>query len=241
MTETGTPTVASSPASGPTVAPRSQEPKLDAKERLFAEMVETLKKGQETQAAYYEQQAQLLKEHTQAVMENTRVMSDLYIAICGEDPTPENPQGTDGLMDLLASLDESAENLDTRLTGMNMLLTRYSWVFDRLSEIVTGQADAPDLEAGKEAEAGKVYRQGRAPVFRDMVAAVREFDETAEKEALAELEAEEQRRKEEAAAIPPVAAPGAPTVAAKPSMVGNTSKPKPPPPVFRSLPPPTMK
>jgi hypothetical protein len=233
VTENAAPTVASSPASGPTVAPRPQEPKLDAKERLFAEMVETLKKGQETQAAYYEQQAQLLKEHTQAVMANTRVMEDLYDAIVGEDPTPENPDGTDGLMDLLATLDESTENLDTRVTGLNMLLSRYSWVFDRLSEIVTGTADSPELEAGKEPEAGKVYRQGRAPVFRDMVAAVREFDETAEKEALAEMEAEERRRRDEASA------PGAPTVAAKPSMVAN--KPKPPPPVFRSLPPPSVK
>ena len=223
------------PASGkPVVVPPA--PKLDSREQLFRELVETLKKGQEVQAIHMEQQSQLLKEHTQAVMANTRAMDDLHLAIYGEEPTVEAPDGIDGLMDTLEKLDVTMENVDVRATGLNMQLARYTWVFDRIGEINVGAADAPELEMGKDPEYGKVYREGRVPVFKDFIAALKEFDDLAEKEALSELEAEEKRIKEEAEARAKVAAPAAPQ---KPSMMGN--KPKLAPPVFKALPPATAK
>jgi hypothetical protein len=229
VTEAAAPAVATEPATGkPTVVP----PKLDTREQLFRELVETLKRGQEVQALALEQQSQLLKEHTQAVLANTRAMEDLHLAIYGEEPSVETPDGVDGLMDTMAKLDETMENVDVRATGLNMQLARYSFGLDRMGEIQVGSPDAPELEINKDAEYGKVYREGRFPTFKDFIMAIKEFDNLAEKEALAELEAEEKRAKEEAEERAKLAAPAAPQ---KPSMMGN--KPKPAPPVFRPLPP----
>lgn len=207
--------------------------KPDNREELFRQLVETFKQGQEVQAAHLLRQEQLLKEHTQAISANTRAMIDLRLAIWGEEASKELPEGSDGLMDFIHDLGESVDELDNRLTGTNMLMARYSWVFDRLSEINSGTAEAPELEAGKEPEFGKVYREGRVPVFLDLVASLKEFDDTAEKEAIKEAEEEDRKKKEEEAKQ---SAPAAP---AKPSMLSNSpaGKPKPPPPVFKMLPP----
>ena len=216
----------------PPVAPPlpGAPPKPDNRELLFKELVETFKTGQEVQAAHYLRHEQLLKEHIQAVSENTRSMRALYSAIWGEEATPTNPEGTDGLMDFIHDLGESVDDLEVRFTGTNLMMSRYSWVFDRLGEINSGTAEAPELEVGKDPEFGKVYREGRAPVFKDMVAALREFDEMAEKEALSEALEVEKAQKEEDDKARSDAAP------VKPSMMGN-AKPKPPPPVFKALPP----
>jgi hypothetical protein len=219
----------------PPVAPPlpGAAPKPDSREILFKELIETFKQGQEVQAAHYLRQEQLLKEHTQAVAANTRSMMLLHHAIWGEDATKENPDGINGLMDFMHDLGESVDELEARFTGTNLMMARYSWVFDRLGEINSGTTEAPELEEGKDPEYGKVYREGRAPVFKDMVAALKEFDETAEKEALAEAAEVEKAQKEEeereqAAAAPP----------AKPQMMGNSkAKVTPPPPVFKALPP----
>jgi hypothetical protein len=215
------------PMTQPAAPAAPAAPPLDNRERLFKELIEALKGGQTVQQ-------QLLKEHTQAISANTRAMIELQRSIWGEDPTKENPQGVDGLMDFIHDLGESIEELDEKITGTNMMLARYSWVFDRLGEINSGTAEAPELEAEKEPEFGKVYREGRAPVFKDMVAALKEFDELAEKEALAEAMEVEKAQKEEEEKARATAAP------AKTPMMGNAPPPKqaPAPPIFRKLPPP---
>lgn len=225
MTETVAAPATQPAAPPPPVAPPlpGTAPKPDGREQVLRELIEAMKGGQTIQE-------QLLKEHTQAIAANTRAMVELRLAIWGEDPSKEMPQGSDGLMDFIHDLGETVEDLDGRVTGTNLMMARYSWVFDRMSEINTGSTEAPELEAGKEPEAGKIYREGRVPVLKDMVAAIREFDDTAEKEAIKEAEEEEKGKKADEAKQQEPAAP------AKAPMMGNAKPKQPPPPVFRKLP-----
>ncbi len=212
------------PAAAP-AAPPAAPTKPDGREELLRELVTAMKGSMTAQET-------LIKSYTHALMENTKALHAIRLAITGLDPSVEDPEGQDGLMDVIDELRDSNEELDTRMTGMNMILARYSWVFDRMLDIKTGDPTAPALEFGKEPEAGKVGREPRLPTFQDMVGALKEFDEMAEKEAVAEAEEQERLKKEEEARAASASSPP------KPSMMSNAPK-RPPPPTapLRALPP----
>jgi hypothetical protein len=214
------------PTSSPAIA--SGAPKPDAREELLRELVTAMKGSMVAQET-------LVKEYTKALIENTKSLQALRFAIHGVEPTPEQPDGEDGLMDMVDDLGQAAEDLDSRMTGMNLILARYSWAFDRMLEIQKGDAEAPAPEEGKEPAPGVAGRESRVPTFIDLIAALREFDKTAEEEAVKEME-EEDRLKKEAEERRGAPAPSAKP--AKPAMLSNSAKP--PPPVFRALPPAPM-
>lgn len=217
-------------AAQPAPTPVPDATKVDAREQLFRELVQTLKAGQEVQAQHYLVHEQLLKEHTQVIAANTRSMELLRAAILGTAPTPENPDGEDGLIDAIDELHDVADPLGEAVTATNITLARYAYVFDVLTDINTGDPEAPELAFGKDPEPGVVYKEGRAPSLLDIVAALRRFD--AESEAEAKKEEEERLKKEEQ--------DKSPSPPAKPPMMGNSFKgkgaPPPPPPIFRALP-----
>lgn len=211
MTDTAEP-VAEAPAP---VTPAPAKP--DAREELLRELVTAMRSSMTVQET-------LAKEYTHAMVELTKAMRAVQYAVLGTAPTREEPEGTDGLMDAFAGVQESLDDLDGRMTGMNLILARYSWVFDRMLDIQNGDPEAKDPDPGKNPEAGTVCKTGRPANFRDMVAALHEFDKRAEEEAVAELEEEKKEQEEEDRKKK---GPG------KLSMMTN----KPPPPTMRALPP----
>ena len=192
-------------------------PKSDPREELLRELVTSMK-------ASMALQEQLSKEYTHAMVEMTKAMRAVQYAIVGTAPTKEEPDGTDGLMDGLVGVQESLDDVDGRLTGMNLLFARYSWVFDRMLDIQKGDPEAKDPDPGKDPAPGSVCKTGRPATFRDMIAALHEFDQKAEEEAISELEDEKKEQDEE----------DKKKAAGKPSMMSN--KPTPPS-AFRALPP----
>lgn len=195
-------------------------PPPEARDHLLRDLVETLKAGQTIQE-------QLLKEHTQAVAANTRAMLDLRDAIEGLPPSQEHPEGVDGLIDIIADLESAADPLGDAVTATNVMLARYAYVFDTLTDINTGDPEAPEIQAGADPTPGAVYKEGRSPSLVDIVAALRKFDQEAEAEAKKE---DEEHAKAEAEAKER-SRPKAPL---KPAMMSNAPKKGP---GLRALPP----
>ena len=173
----------------------------------------------------------LMKEQTQSSLELTKALRALTMQIVGLPPDEKNPDGLIGLMDRLGDLGEAVDELDTHLVGQNVMLARINFVFDRMVEIATGDAEAEELAEGKEPEPGKVYKSARIPIFRDLSAILLAYDKELEDEAAREAEAEAKEIAEVEAAHG--AEPAAP---AKPSMLSNGPSAKPHP-RLKALPP----
>lgn len=150
----------------------------------------------------------LMKEQTMAMIELRKSIDALRAAMVGTDED-------DGLFDQFSELQSSVDSLDTHVIGQNVLLSRYSFAFDRLMEVEAGDADAQPPVAP------------RKPTFDDFVAALKQFDKKVEEEAAQEKEEERDEAAADAAADQPP----------KPAMMSNTP---PKPSMARSLPPPVM-
>jgi hypothetical protein len=173
---------------------------------------------------------QLMKEHTQALMENTKALRGVVLQIIGVAPDDKNPGGLIGLMDRLGDLGEAVDELDTHIVGQNVMLARINFVFDRMVDIATGDEEKPELTEGQEPEPGKVYKKARIPIFRDLSAILLDYDKELEEEAKRDSEAEQKEIEEEDRGGAPPAPP------AKPSMMTNGTAAKPHP-RLKALPP----
>lgn len=205
------------PEKMPAGQPAAPASKTDARDELMREFVQTMKDGQIMQA-------QLLKEHTQAMIANTRSMDALYSAIVGDEPSLEMPEGTEGLIDVIDELREVADPLLGAVTASNINFAQLMYVLDRSIDIYAGDPEASALPVSGEPEPGVVYKEGRTPVFKDVVAALRQFRKEAEEEEKQEAEEEARLKKEEEQRATP-------TAPAKPTMMGNKK------PALRALPP----
>ncbi|MGH8896759.1 MAG: hypothetical protein ACRDZ4_06980 [Egibacteraceae bacterium] len=179
------------------------------------------KTSQQLQAELF---LQLSKEQTAAMLELTKAVRALGLQIIGIAPTPEEPDGRDGLMDHLGGVEEALGELDSHLVGTNVMLARVNYVFDRLVEIASGDESTEELADGKEPEPGKTYKQGRIPAFRDLSVILVDYDKELEEEAKKQIEAE-------IAAQEAPAEADAPAAPVKPSMLTNAG------PRLRALPP----
>lgn len=173
---------------------------------------------------------QLLKEQTQAALENTKALRALTLNIVGIPGDEKNPDGIDGLMDTLSDLGEAVEELDTHVVGQNVMLARINFVFDKMVDIATGDEEQPELAEGAEPEPGKVYKKPRIPIFRDLSAILLDYEKEMEEEAKREAEADQKEIEEAERASAPPEPP------AKPSMMTNGPSAKPPP-RLKALPP----
>lgn len=167
---------------------------------------------------------ELFKEQTGATIELIKVTRALTYQIAGVVPDEKNPDGVDGLMDRIGGMEEAIHALDARMIGLNLHISRASYIGDKLLEIFMGNAEADPPVAP------------RAPTLSDVAAALKEYEKEVEEEtALAEKEATEEEKAlaaQEAAedAAEAAAEAGEPP---KPAMVANTASA----PGFRSLPP----
>ena len=198
-------------AASPAPAPASPEPPKADRERedLIREFIRAMRDNAGIQE-------QVLKEHTLALMENTKAVRALQLQIAGVEPTQEEPDGETGLMDLLEHLQESVDALDSRMIGMNLKLSLAEFVLEKVGDVMGGDEKAEPPRAGREF------------TMRDLADAKVEFEKRLEEEALSQPDEEQDD------AAPPAPAPAEP---AKPTMIRNAT---PPPPTFRKLPLPPL-
>lgn len=170
---------------------------------------------------------QLLKEQTQAALENTKALRALTLQLVGLPPDKDHPEGLIGLMDRLGDLGEAVDDLDTHIVGQNVMLARINFVFDRMVDIATGDEEKPELPENAEPEPGKTYKKPRTPAFRDLAAILLDYEKELEEEARREAEAEEKEAQEEARETEPQ----------KPSMLTNGGASAKPTHRLKALPP----
>ena len=172
---------------------------------------------------------ELFKEHTGALVENTKALKTLILQVAGQDGTgPDNDGAIPGLLDRLEDLEETNESLqeavdalDGRLIGLNMKLSGVEFVMDRLVEVAQG-----NLESTPPAPP-------RTPTWEDAARAKRDYDKKVEEEMIAAADAAEKAEAAEEAHEPAV--PATASASSVPLMLANTKKVAPP--VMRSLPP----
>jgi len=167
---------------------------------------------------------ELFKEQTGATIELIKVTRALSFQISGIVPDEKNPDGVEGLMDRIGGMEEAIHALDSRVIGLNLHVSRASYVGDKILAIFMGSPEAdPPVEP-------------RAPTVADIAQALKEHEKEEEEElALADKEAAEEEKTvaaQEAAedAAEAAAESGEPP---KPAMVANAASV----PGFRSLPP----
>lgn len=97
-----------------------------------------------------------LKDLTLAIMQLRQVVG------ASIDATADNVEG-------LAALRESIDSLDHHIVGIDFMLSRFSFAFDKMVEIRRGKP-------------GDEKAEGRAPDWDDFAAAMEEFDKEMEKE-----------------------------------------------------------
>ena len=115
------------------------------------------------------------KEKKPAVSELERgvglsYLKDLTLAIIElRKITGASIEATADKVEGLAALRESIESLDHHTVGIGVMLSRFSFVFDKMLEIRRGKTDGETTE-------------GRAPDWDDFAAAMEEFDKDMERD-----------------------------------------------------------
>lgn len=159
----------------------------------------------------------LMKENTSALHDLKRVMGALIISITGAPASEREPDGVAGLLERLTENEEATSQLDTRLIGLAINISKWTFVGDHLTRIRSGDPSAEPPVPGREL------------TVNDMADALLEYEKKIEEEEkLAEEEekAEEKREAEEDAAAAAEDA-GEPK---KPAMLSNA-------PGLKALPP----
>lgn len=132
---------------------------------------------------------ELFKEQTLHLAENTKALKALKLQITGIPPRDDDDdEGVDGLMDRIGSLEECVAQLDARMIGLNLHVSRMSFIGDHLLMIVTGDPTAdPPVEP-------------RAVTIQDVAEGLAEYEKKIqEEEAQAEQEEKEEREAAEKA------------------------------------------
>lgn len=171
---------------------------------------------------------ELFKEQTLHLAENTKALRALKLQITGIPPSDDDDdEGVDGLMDRIGSLEESVSQLEVRMIGLNLHVSRASFIADHMLTIVTG-----DPTADPPVEPRAVTIQDVAEGLAEYEKKVQEEEAQAEEEEKAEREAEDKAAKEAEEKEKADAAPKKPPMLSSGAPKGPGLKSLPPLPVM---------